>query len=77
MIKGKFIDDGKSSDKADTISKGKSTDKRKRKLDATEKGKGKVDVAEKDNVEVPPFVDSDYYLSDKDEDDIMVAQVEG
>ncbi|XP_042023083.1 uncharacterized protein LOC121770419 [Salvia splendens] len=60
-----------------TVDDGKSTDKENGRLDAAVKGKSKVDVVEEDNVEVPPFVDSDYDLSDKDKDNIMATQVKG
>ncbi|XP_042035206.1 uncharacterized protein LOC121781547 [Salvia splendens] len=52
--------------------------KGKRKGKAKGKGKAGVDAdADDDNAGQPTFVDSDYNLSDKEEDNIMTAQVEG
>ena len=77
--KGKRKSKGKAKavGKENYVDDGKSTNKGNERLDAADKGKSKVDVAEEGNMEVPPFVDNDYDLSDKDEDNIMAAQVEG
>ena len=55
MGKGKV----KVASKGDFVDDGKSTDKGNERLDAADKGKSKVDVVEEDNVEVPPYVNSD------------------
>ena len=75
---------GKGKGKAEAVRKGKGKvkdvvkGKRKGKGTCNEKGKKKEKAdSDDDNAGQPTFVDSDYDLSDKEEDNIMTSQVEG